>query len=185
MALEIERRFLVRGSEWRRHVTWEADLEQAYLACGPADLVLRVRLSRAATRGGVLPETKAWLTVKASSGEARARLEFEYPIPARDAEAMVRLSGRRIRKRRHGLDLAGGEWVLDLFEEANAPLVVAEVELSAANQVVAVPDWCWREVTDRRDLSNAALATRPLRLWEPSERRDLLGLEDAESAIEV
>ena len=31
MALEIERRFLVSGQQWRRHVCWQAWLEQGYL----------------------------------------------------------------------------------------------------------------------------------------------------------
>jgi CYTH domain-containing protein len=185
MALEIERRFLVHGSEWRRHVVWETDLEQAYLATGPGGLVLRVRLCRSGPALAT-PPAAAWLTVKAPSGAgaavnrndaiaAHSRLEFEYPIPPGDAEALLDLSQQRIRKRRHGLDLAGGDWVLDIFSDANAPLVLAEVELGSTDQVVAVPEWCWREVTDRRELSNAALAARPLQAWSLREREALLG----------
>jgi CYTH domain-containing protein len=65
--------------------------------------------------------------------------------------------------------------VLDVFLADNAPLVVAEVELSSADQEVVVPPWCAREVTGRHELSNASLARRPLAQWSASERRELFG----------
>ena len=107
-------------------------------------------------------------------GQALSRLEFEYAIPPADAEALLALTHQQLVKIRHGLDLAGGDWVLDVFEGANAPLVVAEVELEHPNQPVDLPPWCVRELTDRRDLSNAALAARPLAQWSEPERLQLL-----------
>ena len=77
-------------------------------------------------------------------------------------------------KCRHGLDLPGGDWVLDVFEGGNAPLLVAEVELEHPDQPVDLPAWCVRELTGRRDLSNAALAARPLALWTAVQRSELL-----------
>lgn len=112
---------------------------------------------------------------RATDGLALSRLEFEYPIPQPDAEALLALTEAQLVKCRHGLDLAGGDWVLDVFEGANAPLVVAEVELEHPDQAVELPAWCVREVTDRRELSNAALAARPLAAWSESERQELLG----------
>ena len=106
---------------------------------------------------------------------ALSRLEFEYAIPLADGEDLLALSSARVLKRRHGLDLPGGDWVLDVFLSDNAPLVVAEVELSSADQVVVVPSWCGRELTGRHDLSNAALALRPLAQWSEAERRELFG----------
>ncbi|MFM7733028.1 MAG: hypothetical protein ACKO6F_06135, partial [Cyanobium sp.] len=78
-------------------------------------------------------------------------------------------------KRRYGLDLPGGDWVLDVFEGANAPLVLAEVELARADQALTVPPWCVLELSGRHELSNAALAERPLAAWSEEERRALLG----------
>lgn len=134
-------------------------------------------------------DAQAWLTLKApppgqadpsvsrQSGAAAAlsRLEFEYAIPLADAEALLGLTAQRLVKIRHGLDLPGGDWVLDVFEGANAPLVVAEVELEHPDQPVTVPRWCVRELTGRHELSNAALAARPLAQWSEPERRELLG----------
>ncbi len=167
MALEIERRFLVSGEGWRRHVLWEAELRQGYLVSGADGLTLRVRSSR---RGEA---QEAWLTLKAPTA-GLARHEFEYPVPLADAAAMLDLAGSALSKRRYGLDLPGGEWVLDVFEAANAPLVLAEVELERADQPVPVPPWCGLEVTGRHALSNAALARRPLQQWSEEERRGLL-----------
>ena len=163
MALEIERRFLVAGDGWRPHSRWSQELHQGYLALAPDGLTVRVRT------GG----EQAWLTLK-SRAEALVRQEFEYPIPLADARQLLELGGPQLVKIRHGLDLPGGEWVLDVFGGANAPLVVAEVELATPTSPVAIPDWCVREITDRHELSNAALARQPLARWPEPARRELL-----------
>ncbi|MFM8524669.1 MAG: CYTH domain-containing protein [Cyanobacteriota bacterium] len=170
MALEIERRFLVQGSGWRQHIRWQSPLRQGYLLADDAGLTVRVRLGA---------EGQAWLTLKAAAG-AIARHEFEYPIPAADAEAMLALAPVQLTKIRYGLDLPGGDWVVDVFEGSNAPLVLAEVELEHLEDPLSPPPWCSREITGQHALSNAALALRPLDQWSEQERRPLLealGLE--------
>lgn len=173
MPLEIERRFLVRGELWRQHVCWTARLQQGYLATGGAAGApgLTVRVRRAAEQ--------AWLTIKARpAGEAArhdaVRHEFEYPIPVADAEQLLQLAPQQLSKWRYGLDLPGGDWVVDVFEGANAPLVVAEVELADPLQAVPLPPWCVLELTGRHDLSNAALAHTPLADWPAPQRQELL-----------
>jgi CYTH domain-containing protein len=160
MALEIERRFLVSGQAWRAHVRWSAQLRQGYLASAAEGLTLRVR------RSG--PE-QAWLTLKFPAAGI-ARQEFEYAIPPADAEALLQQCPEAVLKCRHGLDLPDGDWVLDVFEAENAPLVIAEVELERAEQPVAVPAWCVREITAEGAFSNAALARRPFSRWSAAER---------------
>ncbi len=174
MALEIERRFLVRSEDWRAHVCGQADLRQGYLLADGQGRTVRVRLSQWDGEG------QAWLTLKApqpsGSGEgdgALARLEFEYPIPREDALALLRLASHELAKRRYQLDLPGGEWVLDVFEGDNAPLVVAEVELESVDSPLELPAWCGREISGRHELSNASLARRPLALWSAGEREEL------------
>ncbi|MFM7267931.1 MAG: CYTH domain-containing protein [Cyanobium sp.] len=184
MALEIERRFLVAGDDWRQHVRWQQELRQGYLHSSADGLTVRVRLSGPTFRSGPAAgpseeppaEPRAWLTLKAKAtpgqdhpGAALSRLEYEYPIPVGDAGELLQLSGCRIEKRRHGLDLPGGDWVLDVFHADNAPLVVAEVELASPTSALAVPSWCAHELTGRHDLSNAALASRPLAQWSRVE----------------
>jgi adenylate cyclase len=180
MALEIERRFLVVGEAWRPLVRSRSWLRQGYLSRAGDDLTLRVRLRQLDPDG----RSEAWLTLKApppgvtapppGAAEALTRLEFEYPIPLADGEALLALTERQVCKWRHDLELPGGDWVLDVFAGANAPLVVAEVELAAADQELAVPVWCGRELSGRQELSNAALALRPLAAWSEAERHALL-----------
>lgn len=175
MALEIERRFLVVGEGWRSHVRWQAQLQQGYLTSTPGALTVRVRLSHDAGAEFSKPVDQGWLTLKAPAAgpEGRVRQEFEYPIPVADAAALLALAPHRLSKHRHGLALVGGDWVVDVFEGPNAPLVVAEVELTSPEQPLTVPSWCGLELTGRHELSNAALAHRPLASW-PVERREPL-----------
>ena len=42
------------------------------------------------------------------------------------------------------------EWEIDVFEGDNAGLVIAEIELEAEDQAVALPDWVGEEVTEDR-----------------------------------
>jgi CYTH domain-containing protein len=168
MALEIERRFLVSGQGWRGQVAWAAQLRQGYLTAGPEGFTVRVRVG----------DGRAWLTLKAqASADGLVRHEFEYPIPMGDAESLLALAPRQLSKCRYGLTLPGGDWVLDVFEGQNAPLVVAEVELqdaSADQGQLPVPSWCVLEITGRPELSNAALAQQPLASWPQTRRQELL-----------
>lgn len=169
MALEIERRFLVQGDAWRPAVQWTRQLQQGYLAGSATGLTLRVRSDG---------DAGAWLTLKYPAAGI-ARHEFEYAIPMADAAALLQQSDSQLRKQRHGLDLPGGDWVLDVFAGDNAPLVIAEVELERADQELLVPAWCSREITGLGQFSNAALAREPFCRWSSAEQqpwRAALGL---------
>lgn len=175
MALEIERRFLVSGEDWRAHVSWEAELHQGYLLNREDGLTARVRLQQQGNG-----DTRAWLTIKAvaeSDAPSHARLEFEYPIPVDDALALLRLSSWQVNKRRHGLNLPGGEWVLDVFSGHNFPLVVAEVEIERPEDSPSIPSWCVKEITGMHQLSNAALAHLPIQDWAETERHSLWNID--------
>ena len=156
MALEIERRFLVCGDAWRPLVRWSRSLQQGYLVGAADGLTLRVRSDGA---------EGAWLTLKYPAAGI-ARHEFEYAIPPADAGALLERSGARLSKQRHGLALAGGDWVLDVFWGDNAPLVIAEVELEQVDQAFELPSWCSLEITAFGQFSNAALAQRPFASWD-------------------
>ena len=137
MALEIERRFLVSGDSWKTFVSNAHTLKQAYLASCINGLIVRLR---------IIDAELAWLTLKAPA-EGISTYEFEYPIPLADAESIWALTQERIAKTRFELSLPGGKWVVDCFGGRNAPLVLAEVELSSIDAPIDVPSWCWKEVT--------------------------------------
>jgi CYTH domain-containing protein len=175
MGLEIERRFLVINPAWRDHVAWQRQLRQGYLSRAGDALTFRVRMSSTP-----LQPAAAWLTLKApplrpqEGPDGLVRQEFEYPIPLLDAQALLALSSQQVSKQRYGLDLDGGDWVVDVFEGENHPLVVAEVELDHANRSLVLPSWCGLELTGRHELSNAALAHRPFSCWAEEQRQPLL-----------
>lgn len=155
MGTEIERKFLLAGDGWRREATDVRVLRQGYLSTDPKCAV-RVRLSG----------RSAWLTVKGRAVEGAAP-EFEYPVPPTDAEAMLDRLAKRplIEKKRHIIPLQGFIWEVDEFFGENAGLVLAEIELAAADQDFPRPAWLGREVTGEAAYYNASLVARPFRTW--------------------
>ena len=106
MALEIERRFLVRSDAWRSSAGPAQPLRQGYLAASAEGVTVRMRL-----RGS----DQAWLTLKAAADAVGlVRHEFEYPIPVADAEALWDLAPHRLDKVRYALDALAvtGWWIV-------------------------------------------------------------------------
>jgi adenylate cyclase len=166
MGIEIERKFLLAGDGWRAHVERAERMAQGYLndhasvASGAQQVSVRVRLA-----GGA-----AWLNIK-SREAGPTRQEFEYEVPAADGEALLALcTGGRIDKVRHHVRHDGWLWEIDEFAGDNAGLVVAEIELPAADAVFPRPPWLGAEVTDRMRYYNLALAARAFRDWTPEEK---------------
>lgn len=156
MAVEIERKFLVAGDGWREGADGGTPIIQGYLA-DDGKLAVRVR------RKG----DKHLLTVKSDKEQAGVRWEFEYPIPADDAAAMLEhlCTADPIDKVRYEVTSGGHLWEIDVFAGANAGLVVAEVELPTADTEVALPEWVGPEVTEDRRYLNTSLYTTPFRDW--------------------
>lgn len=155
MATEIERKFLVTGDDWRRHVTERRHLRQAYLHAGDHSAV-RIRID------GV---DKAFLTIKSATAGA-TRNEYEYEIPVADAQEMLLLRvGSIVEKVRHIVPAGALRWEIDEFEGDNAGLVLGEIELPLADQHVALPSWIGREVTNDLRYYNASLAIQPYAHW--------------------
>lgn len=138
MRVEIERKFLVAHDGWRALVTHRRSLKDGLVGQFARGKV-RVR------RDG----PHAWLTVKGAR-EGLARPEFEYEVPVLDAEAMLAsvCTGCIIEKTRHVVPHAGLSWEIDVFHGKLDGIVLAEVELSDADQVFERPDWLGIEVTE-------------------------------------
>lgn len=166
MAIEIERKFLVRSDAWRVQAESVQPMAQAYLndagalRDGRQNVSMRVRISG---------ET-AMLNIKSNELGA-SRQEFEYPIPLVDANALLALSvGGRVEKNRHTLTYAGYLWEIDEFLGDNAGLVVAEIELTALDECFDLPDFIGAEVTDELRYYNLNLASRPYSQWSEQEK---------------
>jgi adenylate cyclase len=156
MALEIERKFLVKNDDWRG--PWAAHrIRQGYLTAGDATTV-RVRIDNA----------RAFLTVKGECG-GPTRSEYEYEIPSADAEAMLLLCQEPvIEKTRHDVLIDGQLWQVDEFAGANAGLVLAEAELTHPQQWLVPPAWIGLEVTQDVRYRNSYLARHPFAAWRPA-----------------
>ncbi len=153
MAKEIERKFLVTGTAWRKGAKGKR-YRQGYLTLDP-DCTVRVRI---AGRQG-------FLTIKGISKGA-SRDEFEYPVPLADAHQLLRLcKSAIIEKTRYRIPHKGHTWEVDVFAGENRGLVVAELELKSERQSFPRPPWVGREVTDDPRYFNASLATKPFRRW--------------------
>jgi adenylate cyclase len=155
MAIEIERKFLVKGEGWRGAVSRRRRIRQGYLANG----------GRVSVRVRGYDGAEAVLTIK-SAEPGTVRDEFEYDIPMEDAEHLFDLcSGVVIEKERHEARFGGLLWEIDVFHGANQGLVVAELELESKDQAFERPDWLGEEITGDRRYYNSALSERPYGAW--------------------
>jgi adenylate cyclase len=148
MPKEIERKFLVSGTSWRKRANRGTAIRQAYLAL-TAKISLRVR---------IVGNTRAFLTIK--SGQSKfTRTELEYSIPLKDAQILMKMrTGLLIKKRRHVVGSGKSRFEVDVFEGAHRGLVIAEIELSARNERFDRPKWLGKEVTGEERYYNANLA---------------------------
>lgn len=150
MGREIERKYLLKSEDWRRHVTRTETVRQGYLSSSEG---VTVRIRSIDDRTGLL-------TIKSGGGLERA--EFEYEVPIADARELLDLCpGRQVEKHRHHLDLPGGDWVVDEFGGRHAGLIVLEVELPRIDASIEKPDWLGKEVTGDPAYYNSTLAALP------------------------
>ncbi len=82
------------------------------------------------------------------------------------ADMLRQLSGPTlVEKIRHDIPAGGFTWEVDVFSGVNAGLVLAEIELPAADTPVTLPDWLGREVTQDPRFTNHALSVHPFTRW--------------------
>ncbi len=155
MAEEIERKFLVAGDGWRQGVRKSVRYRQGYLSSDQS-CSIRVRVSA----------DSAYLNIKSATLGVQ-RMEFEYPIPLQDAQQLLDTlcEGPLVEKTRHYLEHRGHTWEVDVFEGANAGLVVAEIELDAEDEDFERPPWVGAEVSHDPRYYNVCLVRHPYSEW--------------------
>ncbi|MDQ9171078.1 CYTH domain-containing protein [Oxalobacteraceae bacterium R-40] len=155
MGVEIERKFLVLGTDWQR-AGKRSLLRQGYISSHPERLV-RVRIDDAA----------AYLTIKGKTTGA-TRAEWEYPIPPADARSLLETLCEKplIEKYRYRISHEGMTWEVDEFLGENAGLVVAEIELSDEDEFFVKPSWIGEEVTSDPRYFNSSLLKHPFSQWK-------------------
>ena len=152
MSTEIERKFLVHGTDWRQGDP--VRLRQGYLN-RDRERTVRVRIAG----------SRAYLTIKGLT-QGVSRPEFEYEIPLHDGEAFLTLcDGAPLEKDRYTLQHAVERWEIDEFLGVNAGLVIAEIELKDERQKFERPGWLSTEVTDDPRYFNSSLIAAPYGTW--------------------
>lgn len=155
MGTEIERKFLVKGDQWRDG-SKPLHTCQGYLATGN-DCTVRIRVQ----------EEKAFITIKGKT-EGLSRAEYEYPIPLDDATEMMHQLCQQpyIEKYRYKIMYGGKVWEVDEFRKENQGLVLAEIELESEDQQVELPPWVGEEVSHDPRYRNVNLMRHPYSEWE-------------------
>ena len=155
MGKEIERKFTVLSDSWRTDVQSSLRYRQGYLASDPSCSV-RVRVDG----------THATLNIK-SATLGIERSEYEYEIPLNEANEMLNTLCHApiIEKTRHFVPHGAHCWEIDVFEGENAGLVVAELELTHADEGFERPDWLGEDVSMDSRYYNVCLVTHPFKDW--------------------
>lgn len=141
MALEIERKFLVRDGSWRAHCARQHEIRDGLIAIADGRKV-RVRIC----------DQRATLTVKTKT-ESLANNEFEYEIPLSDAEELLAHHCLRdaLAKTRYVVPHDRHVWHVDVYKGILEGVVLAEVELPSETADLVFPPWIGREVTGDPD----------------------------------
>ena len=154
MALEIERRFLIKNDNWKEFINKKIPIEQGYLSKSLDGWIIRIRLIGKNSKIALKKHIKGF-----------TNFEFEYSIPRSDAETILSNLSNTIKKDRFFLEIEKKSWIIDCFKENNYPLEIAEIELSNEEENLSLPSFISKEITGLRHYSNFSLASEPFSKW--------------------
>lgn len=157
MAQEIERKFLVKDDSYRQLADSKSRIKQGYI-CSARGRTVRVRIH----------DKEGFLTIKGSSDESGlSRYEWERQIPLHEAEELMKLcEPGLIDKTRYLVNFDNHTFEVDEFYGENDGLVVAEVELSTAEETFSSPAFLGEEVTGQVRYYNSFLMKEPYSTWK-------------------
>jgi adenylate cyclase len=147
MAEEIERKFLVKGP-FKKLAKKSIRIRQAYISTEPVRTI-RIRITG----------EKGILTFKSVAGQSSfTRKEWEFEIPLKDAEEMLKIClPGIIDKTRYLVPVGIHTWEVDLFHGKNEGLIIAEIELRSEGEKFEKPAWIGEEVTGNPKYYNSNL----------------------------
>ena len=155
MALEIERRFLIKNEKWKEFITKKIFIEQGYLSKSLDGWIIRIRFTGKDFKIALKKHIKSF-----------TNFEFEYSIPQKDGETIMSNLSNTIKKERFFLEVEKKSWIIDCFKENNYPLEIAEIELFNEKEDLSLPSFISREITGQKKYSNFCLAEKPFSEWE-------------------
>ena len=155
MALEIERRFLIKNDNWKEFITKKTFIEQGYLSKSLDGWIIRIRFTG-----------KDFKIALKKHIESFTNFEFEYSIPQKDGETIMSNLSNTIKKERFFLEVEKKSWIIDCFKENNYPLEIAEIELFNEKEDLSLPSFISREITGQKQYSNFSLSEKPFSEWD-------------------
>ena len=155
MAIEIERRFLIKNDNWKEFITNKIFIEQGYLSKNLDDWIIRIRFSGEDFKIALKKHIAGF-----------TNFEFEYSIPQKDGETIMSNLSNTIKKERFFVEFEKKSWIIDCFKENNYPLKIAEIELSKEEEDLKLPSFISKEITGLTDYSNFSLAKKPFSEWK-------------------
>ena len=155
--LEIERKFLVKGDDYKQQAYSHSHIQQGYI-CSSHGRTVRVRIR----------DERGYLTIKGpSENGGLSRYEFEKEITLDEAEHLMQLCEPGIIDKTRWLVKSGRHtFEVDEFFGENEGLVMAEVELGAEDEPYEKPDFIGQEVTGDRRYYNSHLRMNPFSEWK-------------------
>ena len=155
MALEIERRFLIKNDNWKKFITKKIFIEQGYLSKSLDDWIIRIRFTG-----------KDYKIALKKHIESFTNFEFEYSIPSKDGEIIMSNLSNTVKKERFYLEVEKKSWIIDCFKEKNFPLEIAEIELPSEKEDLSLPSFVSKEITGLNHYSNFSLLNNPFSDWK-------------------
>ena len=155
MALEIERRFLIKNDQWKNFITHKTSIEQGYLTHNLEDWIIRIRFDGKNFKIALKKHIKNF-----------TNYEYEYSIPTDDGEKIMTTLKNKIKKERFFLEVDQRNWIIDCFKDENFPLKIAEIELSEEKEDVIIPSFLSKEITGLKIFTNFSLGNYPFSKWE-------------------
>ncbi len=157
MAIEIERKFLVTSSDFKKEASKNYVIKQGFLN-DHKERTVRVRLKK----------DKGYLTIKGkSSKDGLSRFEWEKKISIHDAEDLLELcEAGIIDKIRYEVQSGNHIFEVDEFFGDNEGLIIAEVELNSEDETFKKPEWLGEEVTGDVRYYNSQLSKLGYRDWK-------------------
>lgn len=155
MAIEIERKFLVKG-EFRNLVEKSVRIRQGYISSVPERSV-RIRIMN----------DRGFLAIKGETNSSgKSRYEWETEIPVTEAEELLNIcEPGLIEKTRHLVKYRKHIFEIDEFYGDNKGLILAEIELKSESENIEMPDWIGEEVTGDPKYYNVMLTKKPFSKW--------------------
>ena len=158
MNLEIEKRFLIKNNTWKKYIINQVPIVQGYLSSNNDGWIVRIR-----------SENKQFkLTLKKHIIQSTS-LEFEYEINSNEGNQILSHIKNKIKKDRFFLKIKKQNWIVDIFQDKNAPLEVAEIELESEQEKIMIPDFISKEITGIKIFSNYQLSINPFSSWSDKD----------------